>query len=298
MTTPDFTTSLRDDAWLLHRRWAAVAESMHRIVERRRTLNLWLLIVGAISGAASALAHQHEWTTWAKFLGICAGATLSGAALAQQRMLGSRAVDRWVVARSCSERLKAAVYLSAGLRSAGAGDETSMISAAMDAAMSTGADFALDLHDSAGDNRPPPGIHSFDKYVSTRAAGQVAWHREAITRLRTRSTRYRRLEATATVAGGILSLVAALVADTAVAVGVGACTTIAGTCAAHLSAARYGRIATSYAVTCAALDRAITNLVSADQSQGRAEREQVFVRNVESILEEQNRTWLLLSGTD
>jgi hypothetical protein len=98
-----------EDAWRRHRRWSRVADETSRSLERWRTRNLTLIVVGAVLGALAAQAGRFSAGATTAF-GAVGAAALALAGVVQSRMLGADRLRTWVEARAASESLKSAVY--------------------------------------------------------------------------------------------------------------------------------------------------------------------------------------------
>jgi len=279
-----------EDAWRRHRRWSRVADGTRRSLDRWRTWNLALIVVGAVFGALAAQAGRFSAGVTTTF-GALGAAALALAGIVQSRMLGADRLRTWVEARAASESLKSAVYQYLARVAPFAGADRDAELAARVAAVQQRARSLLRLAMAVDpDDRPVPTVAGIADYVSDRAQDQASWHASRVRKHERLARRWRGAELTATAAAAVLSAVGgALHGDLSAWVAVA--TTVGAAVAAHLASAQHDRIAASYAATADELERL---LASFDAGSASDEAAAEFVADTERVLAGQNQGWASL----
>ena len=274
-------------AWRRQRQWSIAAGNGRARLERWRRVNLALLVVGAILGAAAAQSSWPRGLTAASAGG--AALALAVAGIVQQRLLNPEEVARWTGARAASETLKAEVFrYRAGVAPYDNADRDSTLSAQLDAVQQKAAALMLDLQQTRPDNTALPEVGDFRSYVEKRARQQANWHRGKIAGHVQAARRTRYAELAATAAAALLGAIAAAFDTKRLAIWIGVATTIGAAFAAHLSATQRDRIAAGYAATADRLDLLTERLPADPDTATQAQ----FVTDVESTLAAQNESWL------
>jgi hypothetical protein len=257
-------------------------------LDRWRLWNLRLLIAGALLGV---IAGQ----TWLpdNAAPVCAGASaavLAAATWIQQKQLGKDRIQRWTTARAASETLKAATHwYLAGVAPYDNGDRDVKLQKVLGRVDEEAEGFQSDYLLAPTDSVECPAYSGVAAYVTERAEDQRNWHAERVETNEKNARRLRAAESIATAVAAILAAVAAANAD--LVAWVGLATTVGAAFGAHLLAAQYDKLATTYAWTSTQLTRLI------DQRTARPltpESEAEFVCKVEEVLSTQNEGWVAL----
>lgn len=276
-----------EDAWSAHRRWSLVADQAHAAIDRKRLLNLGLLIAAAVAGALGGLI-DHEATQ--RVCAAIAAGLLGIAALVQQR-LGEVDIAAWIETRLASERLKGAVY-----RALVIDDDAS--ATALEEAVEATASASLHLvryEEVADDGSAIPEVDGLASYVELRAQDQADWHRGKLVGLQAKGRRLRHIELGLTVLGVVAAAVATATEVSRMAAVVTLLTTAAAVVAAHIGATKHERVAAGYARTTNRIEAAIRRL-PADATEVTGGQAGAFVETVESILAQQNESWASISS--
>lgn len=295
-----------EEIWTAHRKWSLVANAVRAELVRDRRINLFLLVVGA---ALAALASQSAWLddTWQGVVAIGGALVLLGAWLLQNGPLGPERIKGQTAARAMSEVLKAETYryLAKVEPYDGANRDTKLRQALADAAgqLMTGQNpitatvrqnlddrVARQLADTA--TKPPPTVTDIAGYENERARGQATWHRGKADQKIDRASWLRGGELAATAVGAVIAMVvggflaSGRPVDPDLTAWVGLATTVGAALAAHLAATRSDKVGAGYRATATALDQAVAARASLSDAE--------FVRLVESILAQQNQSWITL----
>jgi hypothetical protein len=278
-------------AWDVHSRWSQAADISHRQIDRRRTGNLVLLISGALAGAVAGIIAESQVS---RVVSGVAGGCLVLAALFQQRSLSSSQMARWLAQRNAAETMSSAVFRSLALDPTDDASATAKLDATLEQVQASNLDYLLTFDAVKVRASQVPTLDGFEGYVESRARSQARWHRNKVGALTAKARRLRLAELGSTLGAGALSIWATVAARAEVMLLVGALTTVAATCAAHLAASKYERIAAGYAATAGRIDRAIVRL----DHGGSAMHRESFVDEIESILATQNQVWQGMLSAD
>jgi hypothetical protein len=279
-----------DQAWQDHRRWSKVADDKTKSIDRWRSCNLLLIVIGAACGA---LAAQRSWypASVTASIGAVGAATLALAAIVQNQELGARQIQERVTARACSEGLKAAVYqYLAAVRPFDGPDRDDRLSEIMDEIRRKGGDLVKLMVIADADRRTLPTISNVGDYLHQRAENQLRFHTNGVTRHERLEKHWRAGEIAATAAAAVLSAVGGALHGLDFSIWVAVATTLGAALAVHLASTQHARIAASYGFTAYELMRVVENFdpVTATEEQASA-----FVTKVEGILASQNQSWIL-----
>ncbi len=141
----------------------------------------------------------------------------------------------------------------------------------------------------ASDGVECPAYSGVAGYVTERAEDQRNWHAERVEANERKARRLRAAESIATAVAAVLAAVAVANAD--LVAWVGLATTVGAAFGAHLLAAQYDKLATTYARTSTQLTRLIDQRAARPST---PESEAEFVRKVEEVLSAQNEGWVAL----
>jgi hypothetical protein len=278
-----------EDVWRAQRQWSALALDARDSLRRWRTVNLGLILVGAVAGA---LAAQDDWFAEAATLalGAFSAAALAVAGVVQARLLSAERVRRRLSTRAAAEALRGAVfrYLSA-VPSLSAPDRAAELAAASaEVSRLAGAHAGL-VVGVPPDDRPVPGVDGIVDYVRERARGQRDWHERRTVEHRNRARQWRAAELAATAGAACLAAVGGALHGPDLSAWVAVATTAAAAFGAHLATEQHDRIAESYARTVQSLDALLADFDPVRETPEEAAR---FVANVESVLADQNDSWV------
>ncbi len=277
------------EIWRTQRQWSGVATRLSDSLNTWRVANLGLILFGAVTGA---LAAQQAW--FARPVTVALGAASAGAlALAgviQTRFLSAERVQRRLSARAAAEALKGAVFrYLADVPSPSSSDRSSeLATAATEVSQLAGAHAGL-IMGAPVDDRALPQVRGIAEYVRGRAEEQRTWHATRMTDHQRRSRRWRGAELAATAAAAVIATVGAALHGPDLSAWVAVATTAAAAFAAHLASQQHDRVAESYART---VQRLNTLLANFDPTRGSPEQAAKFVANVESVLADQNDSWV------
>lgn len=280
-----------EDAWRRHRRWSRVADETRHSLDRWRTWNLALIVVGAVFGALAAQSGRFSAGVTTTF-GALGAAALALAGVVQSRVLGADRVRTWVEARAASESLKSAVYQYLARVAPFAGADRDAELAARVAAVQERARSLLRLAMAVDpDDRPVPTVAGIADYVSDRAQDQASWHASRVRRHERLARRWRGAELAATAAAAVLAAVGGVLHGPDLSAWVAVATTVGAAVAAHLASAQHDRIAASYAATADELERLLASFDAGSASDQAAAE---FVADTERVLAGQNQGWASL----
>jgi hypothetical protein len=278
-------------AWRLQRQWSVVATQASRSLERWRSVNLCLILLGSVLGACAA---QAEWfgRTATVVLGASSAAALTVAGIVQGRMLtAARAAER-VTARATSEALKGLVYqYLAAVPPFDTADRERRLSEQVASVESMAGDSLSLVVGVSPDSRPLPDVAGLADYVRERAEEQWRWHESKAVDHRELARRWRGAELVATVLAAALSALGGTLQLANLSTWVAVATTVAAALAAHLAGRQHDRIASSYARTVVELRLAIQDF---QPTTATADAAAQFVAKVESVLAVQNDAWVSL----
>ncbi len=277
--------------------WSATANAMKESFERTRFLVFVLSTLAALAAAISSQqAEGTTRTTFAMFSTVCMGVV----SFLSARLLDSRHSQGWVRARAASEALKregyryaaqAAPYDSDASRGALLRGEAQKIEA--------------DVDDLIGARRPsgkssmPTELISAADYVAKRVQNQIAYYEDGANKCQASAQKFRGIEFILALATAVLTALVGilskkligefdLVALTAV------LTTLSGAILAYIEASRYDFTVSTYRATARRLRDQKDN-PPANPQPGTPDWS-TFVNSCESILQEQNSSWVAKFG--
>jgi SMODS and SLOG-associating 2TM effector domain 1/Protein of unknown function (DUF4231) len=280
-----------EDAWQRHRRWSKVADETRESLNRWRSRNLALIVLGAVLGA---LAAQNEWfsSEVTTTFGALGAATLAAAGFIQSRMLGADQVRTWTEARSASESLKAVVYqYLAKVAPFAEPDRDARLADRVDAVQDLAKDYLKLAMTTEPDAKPVPNVSGIADYVTKRAQDQVNWHSKRVREHERLGKRWRNAELIATGSAAVLAAVGGALHGPDLSAWVAVATTVGAAVAAHIASAQHDRIAAGYASTVEELQRLCREL---GRGVPTPEAAAGFVVNVERTLATQNQGWASL----
>ena len=278
-----------DDVWRTYRQWAGVTSRADTSLARWRKVNLGLLLFGASAGA---LAAQQGWfdKPVTAILGAVSAGALALAGLIQARCLSAAHVQRRVVSRAVAEALKGAVFrYLADVPPISGPDRQSELNVARAQVSRLAGDQAGLAVGTPIDEKPLPQVGGIVDYVEKRAREQREWHEKRTTRHRERARKWRRAEFVATAAAAVIAAVGGALHGPDLSAWVAVATTAAAAIGAHMATQQNDRVAESYARTVQSLDDLIDGFDAARETPAEAAR---FVANVESVLADQNESWV------
>lgn len=278
-------------AWELQQQWSAAATEAHRKIKQLRAANLLLLVAAAAAGAIGGVFYDSDWLV--RLSGIASAGLLACAGFLQQRFLRSADVGRWVEIRLAAERMKSSVWRSLGLGLDDAASQQLLLDE-LDAVEARLGTLGVPINVPPIGLNPLPTVPSISAYVERRAEGQAKWHHDAVDGLVRRSRRVRGAELVVTATGIVVSVLAAAFTGWTLAPIVAGLSAVATALIAHLSAAKYERIASGYDSTARRLRTLIATFPTEPSEGERA----LFVDDVERVLAEQNAAWVSLLGAD
>ncbi|MDQ3274936.1 MAG: DUF4231 domain-containing protein [Actinomycetota bacterium] len=278
-----------ESAWECQRRWSGLADVKAARLALWRRVNLALVVVGAVCGA---LVTQDQWLGRAAtvVLGIVGAVALAGAAFVQSTYLNADRVRDRVTARAASEATKSAVYqYLVGVPPYADPGRDSVLDTAMEEVEQKAGSLAGAVLLVTPEPRAVPAVSGIANYVTLRAQEQRAYHFDKVAVHLRLGSRWRAAELTATLTAAVLSAVGGALEGTDVSAWVGVATTIAAALAAHLASVQHARIAASYGITVADLDRLLGRFDAATATNAEAAD---FVAGVEAVLAGQNDSWV------
>ncbi len=280
-----------DGVWRAHRQWAVFASHARDSLDRWRAINLSLILLGAVAGA---LAAQPAWfsSTATTVLGAVSGGVLAVAGVVQLRVLTPESVQRRVLARATSEALEGVAFrYLANVPSTSGRDRDSELTSAVTEVARLAGDRAVLIVGIEPDDRALPQVDGIGDYVRERAVGQRDWHEHRTADHQLRGRRWRAAEFAATAAAAVLAAVGGAWHGPNLSAWVAVTTTAAAAFAAHLASQQHDRIAASYARTVVSLNSLLDDF---DPVQASVEQASRFVADVESVLAQQNDSWVSL----
>jgi hypothetical protein len=278
-----------DDVWRTYRQWAGVTSRAAESLERWRKLNLGLILFGAAAGALAAHYDRFDRTVTTT-LGAVSAAALALAGVVQARRLSPAHVQHRLVSRAVAEALKGATfrYLADVPPSSGP-DRQSELEAARAQVLRLAGNQAGLAVGAPVDEKPLPRVGGIVDYVENRAREQKAWHEERTTQHRERARKWGRAELVATATAAVVAAVGGALHGPDLSAWVAVATTAAAAIGAHHATQQSDRVAESYARTVQSLEHLIGGFDAARATRKEAAR---FVANVESVLADQNESWV------
>lgn len=282
----DGPSSAVEAAWRWHRLWSRAADSGRARLEKWRSVNLALLIVGAVLGAVATQADWPREVTRTAAGAAAFALTVSG--IVQQRGLNAGEVARWTGARAASEALKAEVFRHlAGVAPYAGDDRDERLDSQVEAIQNKAKGLLRDLQRTPSDAEPLPAVHDLDSYLANRAREQATWHRAKIHEHEQAAARIRSAELAATLIAALLAAVGSAVDAGGLPVWIGVATTLSAALAAHANATQHDRIAAMFAATAMQLDLLVERFARTNDPALGAQ----FVIDVEHRLATQNESW-------
>jgi hypothetical protein len=283
-----------EDAWYLQRQWSAVATRVGATLARWRAISLGLILAGSVLGA---LAAQSNWfsATATVWLGAVGGVALAFAALVQGRLLTAEKARGRVGTRAGSEALKGIVYqYLAQVAPFDGPDRDRQLSLKVTEMERLAADFAPMVIGARAAGGALPQIDGVRDYVALRAEEQRNWHQHRAAERRNLAGRWRIAELSATAAAATLAALGGVLHGPNVSAWVAVATTAGAAIGSHLASEQHDRIADAYARTVLALDAVLRDF---DPTTATEDAAGSLVVLVESILAEQNNSWVSLFST-
>lgn len=280
--------ALITEVWDRQSIWSQTANRMKASVDRARSASLMLTVGGAILATLAAQLPDGKHALTA-VLAVTAAVFVGLVPVLRPRYSG-RALRDWTRARSVSEALKSETYLYL----AGAGDYRSAdrdcrLKARTDKAQQDASDLLQHTVDLQPVQRSLPDVWDYSSYLKVRVGGQVdGYYRPRARRLRARLRQFRRVEVGLAVIGVVLGALAASFAQWNVSAWIAVVTTISGTVAAHVGAARYEYQLIEYLRTADELNRLRRDAAATTSS---TEVDQLILQ-CERIISIQNEGWM------
>lgn len=278
-----------DEVWRTYRQWAGVTSRADESLGRWRMVNLALILFGATAGA---LAAQQGWLDKpvTAILGAVGAGALALAGVVQARFLSPAHVQRRVLARAVAEALKGAVFrYLADVPPTSGPDRQSELDATRAQVSRLAGDQAGLAVGTPVDEKPLPRVDGIVDYVEKRAREQRVWHERRTAGHRERARKWRGAELVATAVAAVLAAVGGVLHGPDLSAWVAVATTAVAAIGAHLATQQNDRVAESYARTVQSLDDLIGGFDGARATPEEAAR---FVANVESVLADQNESWV------
>jgi hypothetical protein len=280
-----------DEAWRLQRQWSVVATRTADDLNRWRSINLGLIVFGALLGA---LAAQTQWfpRTMTVVLGAVGAAALAVAGIIQARLLTADRIRARVGTRAASEALKGIVYqYLAGVEPFSGPDRNANLAEKVSEVERLAADHASLVAGVAPGATAVPQVNGVADYVGKRAEDQRSWHEQRTAKHKARARYWRTAELIATGAAAVLAAVGGVWHGPNLSAWVAVATTVGTAFAAHLASQQHDRIADTYARTVLSLKDAIRRFAADSATKEEAAD---FVANVEQVLAAQNDAWVSL----
>jgi hypothetical protein len=281
-------------AWRRHRQWSRAADRARDRLDRFRSWNLVLLVLGAGAGAVAAQPDLPGGVVTGFAIG--AAVVLAVAGFIQTNLLNEDQTARWTKARAASEALKAEVYrYLAGVAPYDGANRSEVLESKLVEVRRRTADQLVDQQSTQPDGRPLPALRDIATYVRDRAEKQAEWHREKTGEHVRKGRTLRGCQIAATLAGVVLSAVTGFLPGWHLTSWTAALATVAAAFGAQLAATRHQRVAAEYALTADQLDGLVAGFDAA--TAGPARRAE-FVAEVERVLANQNDSWTDLLSTE
>lgn len=278
-----------EDAWKLQRQWSVVAASCTAALDRWRSVNLVLLLLGALLGAFAA---QDEWfpKRVTVTLGAVGAAALAAAGIVQSQLLTAARVRTRVGSRAAAEALKGVVFqYLARVTPFADGDRDTTLGAKVTEVEQLAADYASLVSGVQPDAKPLPVVQGVADYVRERAEEQRDWHDRRVAAHRSLARRWRVAELLATLAAAVLAAVGGVLHGPDLSAWVAVATTAGTAFAARLAGQQHERVAEAYARTVLSLNAALRSFEADTASPPEAAD---FVATVEQVLAAQNESWV------
>jgi hypothetical protein len=271
--------------------WSKTADALKKAFERTRATVFALSIAAALFAAISSQIDNNPRKVLAGISTVC---MVVGTFLTS-RFLTAEHSRAWVRARAASEALKrewykhamkAAPYDTAANPDDVLQTEKNRIETEVDDLIGSRKTGTANL----------PATLSEDQYVKQRVVGQIDWHEKKATLAQEAAARMRGVEFTFAIATAVLTALIGLfekykfVSWIDLVALTGVLTTLSGAIVAYVEASRYDFIVQSYRSTARRLKDALSRQPKASPAGTAAWSD--FVNGAETILQEQNNSWI------
>jgi SMODS and SLOG-associating 2TM effector domain 1/Protein of unknown function (DUF4231) len=279
-------SSVLEKAWRRQSVWSQVAGRLKRTVRRTRAILLALTIGSAVLAALAVVVGLDS--SGGRALAF-AGALTIGLTAVIRPKASPRVIRDWTRARSASEAIKSEAFLyltRVGPYAAANRDDT--LDDTITAFEREVDDLLRHADGLEPTDRPPPGVHDVDSYVSERVTQQIAsYYRPQATVQQRRLTRVRWAATALALAGAALAAAAGTWEADSIAVWVPVVTTLTAAVVAHAAAERYEYLWVEYLRTAVELER-----LRDRRARGREADDEAFIKACEHVISVQNEGWM------
>ncbi|MGV9819796.1 DUF4231 domain-containing protein [Nocardia xishanensis] len=292
--------------WARRARWARAADAAKRRADRARIAVLCLSGAGAIATATTATVLRNSGLPQLVVATLGAIALAAGTFLAAH-FLTPAELRRWTRARAVAENIKQVIYrFRAGARPFRDGDALLRLHRAV-GDIEQGADdllpFLAENHAAECTGSGAPPVLTPGDYVRDRVQGQITdYYTRRAREYATRSRRWRRAALLLGLAATVVAAVAAVLVGASsgssrtswaslITPWVAVLTTLGAGVAGHLAGRRYEFLVMSYSATARRLGQ-ILHEWRAEGSPTDEQRWTAFVDDCETVIAEQNETWV------
>ncbi len=289
-----------DEFWITQKRWSTLSDQLKSDLAFWRKTVLLLSIGGAF---LSTLSTQVPAGTEQKICAWLGAALLAIIPVVTPKKLSPEKTKEWTVARSVSEGIKAELYAflaQAGPYSNSDGDRIQNLNENTHE-ITNSAKGLLQLLALVEVEKPSiPVFDSPEDYLKKRVEAQEDWYDDRARQHGTSASKLREVEFYLAIAAALMAAATGVIGEELKLFGhpveigawVAVLTTIGGTLTAHIAAARYDHMVTSYSATAHQLgflrqswrSKKDTKIPSAEWSE--------FVRECEDAISKENEAWL------
>ena len=289
-----------DEIWKRHKEWSAAAGDLKASISFWRTVVL-ILSIGETFFATLAsqvpAGFAQQLTAWTST------ALLAIIPIITPRQLSAIRTKTWTRARSASEGLKAELYMyftHAAPYANSSAESLAILRKRTQEIEQSVSDLAKYLAKAKPKLSPPPGDLSDNEYLQLRVTDQINWYLKKAGIYTDKATQFRSVELILAVAAALLAAAAGVWGDTLVVAGksvaigawVAVLTTIGGTLTAHIAAARYDHLVTSYSATAHQLRNLVVQWPPAEGGAVPSAQWSEFVRDCEEAISKENESWM------
>lgn len=289
-----------DDFWIQQKEWSTLADKLKSDISFWRKTVLLLSIAGAF---LSTLSTQVPIGTEQKICAWLGAALLAIIPVVTPKKLSPEKTKGWTVARSVSEGIKAELYAclaQAGPYSDNSGSRIQSLNKNIHEITNSAKGLLQDL---ALIQINKPSIPEFDSpkdYLEKRVKAQEDWYDAKALTHGSSASKLREVEFYLAIAAALLAAATGVFGEDFKIYGhpieigawVAVLTTIGGTLTAHIAAARYDYIVTSYAATAHQLGFLRQGWRSNETAVIPSAEWSEFVRDCEDVISKENEAWL------
>ena len=279
--------------------WSVTANNMKAEIDKARWAIFGFSVLGAILATLASQMGGHTNALPAAPISeprtgvaIAGALSLATATFFMQRLLGQQRLATWVRVRAISEALKREAYkFATGAMPYDQADADTRLDAERQKIEADGNDLLEYLANNPGKGSVPRAKLTRDNYITQRVDGQIKFYTTRANIYRATVRRLRSAEFCLALAATLVTAVASVTGKQTPIFGVtfdiaaltAVLTTVAGAILAHVEAARFDYLVTTYRATARCLE---------DRKNGVLDPTSAFVTECENIIAMENLSWI------